>query len=477
MTVTIAVRWPLGRYHATPWDRSVNEGAVEWPPSPWRILRALVSTWYTRWPELPAPALDALLAQLAEPPLYRTPPTSPGHTRHYLPDIDHVSGQSGSTDLTFDPYLKVPRDEPLLIRWNADLTDDQRGILAKLAELLPYLGRADSVCEARLLDPDDTDALVEPDQTWWRPSRDGQQLVRLLAPTAPVQRAVLESTTVETRKQRRTQPSGTHWIGYSRQEPQRRPTVRTLPNQTLVTTIRFAVASDAPLTAANGILLADEVHRLSAKLLDGRRAELLGSRGATTNHQHAHWIPIAAGPEPGARVHSLVVWVPAGLAVAEVARLIQIHSVSGRRGDGYEVKGLPKVDLLLQATGPVDQVAPELTRSARAWLSLTPYLPVRYPKRKTLEDYLTEDIRVEADYRGLPPARVTCLSPEDGLQDRWARGYRRRRLAERLDKARRGLGLRLEFDEPITGPLLLGQLSHFGYGVFIPEQRQEKCRE
>ena len=55
MPATLAIRFPLGRYHANPWDRSVNEGAAEWPPSPWRILRALVATWHTRWPGLPAP--------------------------------------------------------------------------------------------------------------------------------------------------------------------------------------------------------------------------------------------------------------------------------------------------------------------------------------------------------------------------------------------------------------------------------------
>ncbi len=27
----------------------------------------------------------------------------------------------------------------------------------------------------------------------------------------------------------------------------------------------------------------------------------------------------------------------------------------------------------------------------------------------------------------------------------------------------------LEFPEPVPGPLLLGQLSHFGYGIFVPD--------
>jgi CRISPR-associated protein Csb2 len=38
-----------------------------------------------------------------------------------------------------------------------------------------------------------------------------------------------------------------------------------------------------------------------------------------------------------------------------------------------------------------------------------------------------------------------------------------------MNKSRPGLGLRLQFAEAVAGPLLLGQLSHFGYGTFEPE--------
>jgi CRISPR-associated protein Csb2 len=29
--------------------------------------------------------------------------------------------------------------------------------------------------------------------------------------------------------------------------------------------------------------------------------------------------------------------------------------------------------------------------------------------------------------------------------------------------------MRLTFSNPVSGPLLLGQLSHFGYGLFVPD--------
>jgi CRISPR-associated protein Csb2 len=471
MAVTVAIRFPLGRFHATPWDRSVNEGAVEWPPSPWRLLRAIIATWYTRWPDLPPPTVDDLLGALATPPAYWTPRTRHCHTRHYLPDPGHQKGERGNTDLTLDPFLSIGREDELLVRWEADLTESQRAILGKLLELMPYLGRADSVCEARLMEQD-----PEPDDRWWRPGS-GEEAVRLLAPVAPVRRQILEMSTVEVRKARRTIPPETTWLSYKKPvEPVTTPAApRAVPK---VEAIRLAVVSRAPVKATHGILLADEVHRQAARRIPaGRAGDLFGRGGAATDHRHAHWIPLADGPHRGATVQSLVIWVPQGLAPDEVTAILSITQVTGQRHghgdrDGYEFKGLPPARLLLEAAGGVAHVAPELYAAtpARRWRSLTPYLPVRHRKRESLDEYLANDVRTELAYRGLEPASVTRLSPEDGLPDRWARDFRRYRMSEHLGKARSGIGLQLEFATAQTGPILLGQLSHFGYGIFVPER-------
>lgn len=482
MPATIAIRFPLGRYHATPWDRSVNEGAVEWPPSPWRLLRALVATWHTRWPELPAATLDGLLSALGEPPSYRTAPARPGHTRHYLPDLDHRTAESGHTDLTLDPFLTLrqrvngrptaPDDEDLLVQWNADLDAEQRTALSKLTELLPYLGRAESVCMARLLDEN-----PEPDENWWRPGSVGAVTARLLAPAAPVQRQVLEVTTVQVRKARRTQPPGTVWVSYSTAEP-KPPARPQRSSPAALNAIRLAVVSRAPVTLTHGVLLADAVHAAATRLFpDDLSRHLLGYQGARTDHQHAHWIPLPDLNSHHGRVQSLLIYVPQKLASDDVSRLLGIRTVSGRvggraaNGEGHEFRGLPRVSLLLQAAGTVQQVAPELCSPARRWVSLTPYLPVRHwhRKRETLAEYLSADANAELAYRNLPVARVEPASPEEGLPDNFSRPFRRYRMKERLGKSRPGVRLTLEFPHAVAGPLLLGQLSHFGYGIFIPE--------
>lgn len=473
MSTTLAVRFPLGRYHGNPWDRAVNEGVSEWPPSPWRILRALVATWYTRWPELPAPELDRLLDTIADPPSYWIPPAVPGHTRHYLPDLEHRTGEHGHTDLTLDPFLSVGSEAELLIRWEADLDAGQREMLGKLAELLPYLGRAESVCDARLRDTE-----LMPDDMWWRPGGDGPDRVRLLAVTRPFSRPVLEATTEEVRRRRRTIPAGATWVTYARTGL---PAVEVPPSASEsgegTEAIRFAVLGRVPMRAVHGLLLADEVHRLAGRALirdgipDERRQLVMGTGGAGSDHQHAHWIAVPDSGNRGSFCKNVIVWVPRGLRADEVRAVLSLRGMSGRRGgeNGYEVRGFPSVELLFQAAGPAGQVAPELYGPARRWRSWTPYLPVRHRKRQTLDEYVAADVAAELRYRSLPVAEVSRLEHGTQLTDRWTSEFRRHRLDERRRQSRPGMGLRLEFASAVPGPLLLGQLSHFGFGLFVPE--------
>jgi len=98
----LALRFDLGRYHATPWGSHVNDGQVEWPPSPWRLLRALFSASRvdTRLNAERASVdhgLELLLA--APPPSYVLAPSVGAHTRHYLPQLKLDKKQAPKRDL------------------------------------------------------------------------------------------------------------------------------------------------------------------------------------------------------------------------------------------------------------------------------------------------------------------------------------------------------------------------------------------
>jgi CRISPR-associated protein Csb2 len=179
MTI-LEVSFSASRFHATPWGRHVNEGAVEWPPSPWRILRGLIATWYlkTTREEVSELLMRKLIEILVEHPVtYQLPPASLGHTRHYMPVIE---GSNQKTTKVFDTFLHVAG--PLRVKWEVALPADQRRVLGLLCDRLGYFGRAESLVEASLL-PDDApfaaNARLLPEN---EPVPPAHELVRLLVP-------------------------------------------------------------------------------------------------------------------------------------------------------------------------------------------------------------------------------------------------------------------------------------------------------
>ena len=65
--LTIRLHFPWGRYYAHPWGQNpVRIAEAEWPPSPWRLLRAIAAAWFRKNPGQPASCeLLALLDGLA----------------------------------------------------------------------------------------------------------------------------------------------------------------------------------------------------------------------------------------------------------------------------------------------------------------------------------------------------------------------------------------------------------------------------
>ena len=110
--VGLALTFDLGRYHATSWGAHVNEATVEWPPSPWRLLRTLYSASRTSC-ELAdiRPDLDRALTLLARaaPPCFELPPVGDGHTRHFVPLSVYSPAAPGARSLVIDAF---PRSTP-----------------------------------------------------------------------------------------------------------------------------------------------------------------------------------------------------------------------------------------------------------------------------------------------------------------------------------------------------------------------------
>jgi CRISPR-associated protein Csb2 len=154
---TLRLRFPGGRYHATPSGHHVNEGQIEWPPSPWRLLRALIACGFNtqHWSEIPSIARTLIEKLAANMPSYRLPDASAAHSRHFMP-IGALDKGREKTTLVFDTWADVA-DGDLEIHWSCGLSEEELLLLGQLADTLGYLGRSESWVEAKLLPNGDSE--------------------------------------------------------------------------------------------------------------------------------------------------------------------------------------------------------------------------------------------------------------------------------------------------------------------------------
>jgi len=464
----------LGEFHATPWDRAVNSGDSEWPPSPWRIVRALLSVWHTRCPDLDPDSVESVIGKLAsEPPSYLLPETFPSHTRHYLPGVTHRE-VTRDTAYTLAPRLQLAPESLVLVRWpTIELDASERDVLERLVTGIPYLGRAESVCDATLVDPG---LIAAGDDRWTVPTEEGSS-VRVLVPAAGVSRAQLEVTPDAMRRARRLVPDGSRWQGYRQGRPGEVSPRATRAIHKPATALRWAVAGPVSVRERNGVLATSGLRTSALWMIKQRRLDeaenawrLLGKHGPKSpsiGHGHAHWL----WASEGGKVTDLVLWVPGGIPEEFVPALVGVRSLATLADPP---RGYVAAPVHLQAMGEVKDVFPEGYAVSARWSSETPMLADRHPKiGRSVESFVRRELERELAFRGWGAGSRAVLSVE--VVDSWASApsgdptlteYRRYRLAETMAQRRRGFRVTFELDQPIEGPVALGALSHFGFGRF-----------
>lgn len=454
MTTVVAFELPWGHYHATPWNRSANEGAVEWPPSPWRLLRALYSAWKVHSPGIPEDAVVPVLQALSTPPCYVLPPFTETHTRHYMPGVKYAKGVETDTDKVLDTFVVTsPSSSSLWVEWPCDLNEVQRSVLAELVSGIRYLGRAESIVDASLVDGAGRGERFEP-----LVEATNDPTVRVLAPELPLEIDKLIWTTTKVRKERRLVPPATQWLTYRKPEPTRPVRRSVAPKVRSATAVRFAIGGAVLPSRYDAVMVGDLLRRACmsrrgspSAVLSGKDADGVILRGL---HGHAHYLALASQR----RIDTAVVWAPGGFSEDDLDSMETLRELWAPE----YLDGVTRRRITLVGYGDIRDIAPELCGLSRAWESTTPYSPVHH-HRGELIDQLSADVNRELSMRQLPAATSVEL-----VEGPWLRYRRYRPGKESIRGSRPAYGLRLHFDEAVTGPLALGQLSHFGLGIFRP---------
>lgn len=491
--LALTFTFPAGRYHATPWDRHVNEGAVAWPPEPWRILRALIATWHHKLKHdgrHSEGTLRALIESLStELPEYTLPAACHSHTRHYMPQF-----AAGKTSLIFDAFTAVDREAPLGVAWpDVSLPDDQRALLDDLLAVMGYLGRAESWVEARVVDtalppncrPGDialdtqTGELKGELVTLYapRPATDYQALrdhflvdkkaQKKLGPTLPA--SLLDALSVETADLRKlgwSQPPAARKVSYLRPVGALRPRPIIRHTEAPAVVAAHFVLDGKPLPRTEDTLRIGELMR-AAIMSQCKRA--FGENRVPwvfSGHdmpdgmrdRHAFYLPWDSNGD--GRLDRILVYVPDGMDAGRQRALTRLDTLRTRDGGEWR--------LVLENIG-TPAIATKLTDSSTVWESVTPYLhPWHVKKCFGIEEQLKRECRG----RRLPePVKLEMLNEVDVGRGRKRRSIHFQRFRNRRDLTqpdRLGSFWHLEFSEPVAGPLALGFASHYGMGLFQP---------
>jgi CRISPR-associated protein Csb2 len=464
--VSLGIRFPSGRFHATPWDRHVNEGVAEWPISPWRILRALTAALHTRCPDLDRGVAHETLRKLAVPPHFTLPPATTAHTRHYL---SSNTVKRTDSSLTIDAFVALDREKHVHVHWPVDLSAGERDALSTMAHALSYLGRAESWCEIEVLDSGAMPPEPNCSPANGRGPAPGTQAVRVLCPAPDVTQVDIERTTAVLQRDGWSDPPGTRWVLYHRPTDSLTPSV--VPAPVLPgprpTVAELAFGGTVLPLFTDTVRVAEQI-RAAALSRHGTPSETLSGRAADggrllEQHRHAHYVPEARGHTK--RITHCLVYAPGGFSETEQAALARVSFL-------VQSHNRPALNVVISGFGDALDffgATPLLGMSCR-WRSRTPFVLTRHPRRG--KDTPAEQIVRELRLRGFPApeqiefragAALTDPRAGDSGLTRWVEFQTQRRGRAHPPGA---VGFDLVFAEPQRGPMLLGYGCHYGLGQF-----------
>lgn len=549
--IGLEITFLTGRYHATPWNRHVNEGQVAWPPSPWQILRALIATWHLKAQEIEEAKIRDLIDALSlDLPCYVLPPTKGAHTRHYMPI------EKDKTTRVLDAFLQIAPNRVLQIAWpHITLDADQRNTLDTLISRIGYLGRAESWAEvkswdgpapaqwdaaplesfgdaagdivslllpmqpkayenwrAQTIDQRDQDALAEkrakeaakgkPTDKVKLTPKDYEKLSDGLAPDLFT---ALQASTGDARKGGWSLMPGAEWVRYRRvpsERPVIRPPVRRASGVASCNVVRFALSSAVLPSITDAFYLGHKLHKALVEKScnwEGVSPETKRlftgcdeNRQPLKGHQHLYILPESNDRERRGRITHVTLYAPHGFP-EDSRRVLESLSVVHRR-NGHHLNmvligvGRPADFVSTDGQADMDKGQCALLATSRVWVSETPFVATRHVKTKKDDAKGGHVIGspehdlwrlIEESERFGQPISVTryCNNPEKraeigGREFPWLAFATDR--AEDKRPSTPAVGLRVEFANPVQGPLVFGYGAHYGLGQFRPEPEQKQ---
>jgi CRISPR-associated protein Csb2 len=501
MKLVLRQEFPLGRFHATPWRvNPFDDPHGEWPPSPWRLVRAVTARWY-QWareaeqePDLAK--LEELLAAMCDSSYaFHLPPDARKGSalRQYHPtefgwrpaEKKKAATRSYGTSLVQDNYWCVPPESP--VWWfieGDDWTDELRALLAQCLERMTYFGRAETLTRIRIAGW--TTGVPTPNCTLVGKRTAGA--VPVLSPLKDASRDDIERTTDHPEAVKRAVPPGAQWLYAARPpRPASREHRRVPAHRPDCHLMQFALGWN--VTPNPGAIV-----RLTSRFRGAVLRELLrlktGDASATWTHLGknireavAYMAGKDANDEPlkGHRHTEFLAWCedgqPRRILVWRGSRAFDPDEqeailLAAARDVSWAAAGSDSEEWKVRLV-PLDRGVPSPPgfdgKSSNVWESVTPYVPPRHHLRGGKEregESMVDQIRRELQRR----EAAHDVEVELVGSPKWVSVHVPRRETNKraFIGDRRGQMIRLRFTTRVAGPIRLGHSSSFGLGLFRP---------
>ena len=480
--IVITIHFLNGMYHATPWGKHVNEGIPEWPPSSWRLLRAIIATWKNTKSEFSEEVVLPILEKLARSlPSYHLPDASISHTRHYMP----INNKNPT--LVMNTFV-ILGEKPVQFIWpRTDLLENEIKILEGILENLHYFGRAESWCKSTL----STDALTSNCIPFDDYISGDNELVTVLAPKENIKfidtskqklgKEDLDSITITTKElqdKNYIDPPGGRFVQYTR--PQNcfkakattRTKITTLNN---IAVIRYAVTGSVRPLIKDTLRIGD-LTRNACMSVFGRQNDHDASvifSGKDNNgkplkdHVHAAYFPTYETQDR--HIDHLTIFAPDGFESKELEVLFSLKKLYR-----YNVAD---INLVFEGCGKLENFLDvEIFKKSKLWRSATPLILTRHIKsrgkghKKRLIDSPEEQIANEIQNRyGNSHELKNIKVSENKIVNLNTHDFFRWRSHGSVGNGT-AYNVELLFKNAVNGPITLGYASHFGLGMFVPQE-------
>ncbi len=500
MQLILEQTFPLGRFHATPWKVfPYDDPHGEWPPSPWRLVRAMLARSYQLDREI-ADSTEAH-AKLREEVVrafatsqveWYLPPSSwrgPGLRQYHPAEFKRVPASASepgmmayNTTKVLDNFWVTSNGTAAPVIWHFDGPDWTPPLLAHLDACLArmtYFGRAESITEIRR-----TAAVPSLGESVKLSPRRSGNAVPVLALQPDATLAQLEATTDAPEVAGTNIPPGSRWMYAERPaRPRTRPIQRPKPELPPTNLIQFAIGSTVAARYRDTVRITERfrvrVLGCLTKLLTGNakakwtdappevreQAFLLSGRNPDGNpssgHRHASFLLCGTRDAPS----RLCVW-----------RSVPFNDLEQRAI--FDAASLPlplnyKDDPWTITLVPLDKLVPPppgLESSPFcSWESLTPYVPPRHVHDRRGKPKagcsVQDQLAVELARRGQTSHGLSISAEKAG----WVKVHHKQSVRDgRTNTDKLGYAVKLTLSEPIFGPVLLGESCHFGLGLFVP---------